>query len=71
MRRNLSVVVALALLLPGAAGPAFAGAVFLGPVPGSPATIPAASLSTGLTWRRAPTARWPLTGAPAGIAFPM
>ena len=31
MRRNLSVVVALALLLPGAAGPAFAGAVFLGP----------------------------------------
>jgi hypothetical protein len=31
IRRNLSVLVALALLLPGAAGVALAGAVFVGP----------------------------------------
>ena len=31
MRRNLWVVIALALLLPGATGQASAGAVFLGP----------------------------------------
>lgn len=34
MRRSLWLVMTLALLLPGAAGQAFAGAVFLGPGPG-------------------------------------
>ncbi len=34
MRRNLSVVVALALLLPCGSGLAFAGAILVGPGPG-------------------------------------
>jgi len=34
MRRSLRLAMALALLLPSAAGQAFAGAIFLGPGPG-------------------------------------
>ena len=66
MRRSLWLVMALALLLPGAASQAFAGAVFLGPGPDLTGNDTGASLPTDPIWRGVSTARWLPIGARVG-----